>query len=207
MFKRTLAMIAGVMLLATAATDSRAAGLTLDAGLQAEASPFLTIDPFALSDPFDPLSGVGGLVTNFGLFEFSNASAAGDLVSISETLDLLTFTSIFSLEVSDNSGTVSKLTGTNEDLIFMEDTSGDDLIEILFSVTGGSLSTAPFVLASITGEFGSDPFGTSGTSTLFALGDPAKITLTNVSQIPLPAGMVLLLTALGGLVLVRRRTA
>ncbi len=202
MFKRTLAMIAGVVLLTTVvATDSRAAGLVLDPDLQAEAAPFLTISPF------DVLTGEGGAVTNFGGFEFTNSSATDDLVRITETLDFITLTNVFSLEVSDNSGATTKLSGSEEDSIFMESTSGDDLIEILFSVSGSSLTSAPFVLASLTGEFGSDPLGANGVSTLFPSGAAANLTLTAVNQVPLPAGILLLLSALGSLVLVRRPTA
>ncbi|MEM9060549.1 MAG: VPLPA-CTERM sorting domain-containing protein [Pseudomonadota bacterium] len=195
MFKRTLAMIAGVVLLATGATDSRAAGLTLDPTLIVDATPFATVQAA------DILAGTdGSAIDLFGAFTAGGTSDAGDNVTVTNG------TGSFTLSVTDSVFS-DLLTGTEQDSIFMEDAVGDDLIEVLFSRDSGSLTSAAFVLASITGEFGSDPLGASGPSTLpFGLGVPASITLTAVNQIPLPAGIVLLLTALGGLVLVRRRT-
>ena len=201
MLKRVFTAIAGVALLAAAgATDSRAAGLG-DIGntlILETGDPLVTVVAGSSTG-----TGNGSVIDIFGTFFAGGTSEDGDGVDINNAgLSL----SLLVTETELPFGT--QLIGEEEDSAYTEDTNGDDLIEILFSLTGGSLSTAPFVLASITGEFGSDPFGTSGPSTLTAIfGNPAKITLTNVSQIPLPAGMVLLLSALGGLVLVRRRTA
>lgn len=117
MFKRTIAMIAGVLLLATGATESRAAGLTLDPTLVVDGSPFATVQAE------DILAGTdGGAVDFFGAFFAGGTSDAGNDVIIENT------SGIFTLTVTDSALT-DLLTGTEQDSVFMEDTTGEDLIE------------------------------------------------------------------------------
>ncbi len=82
-------------------------------------------------------------------------------------------------------------------------------IDILFEITSNSFNdiSGTHVLASIThaddlAPAGSEIFSRSMSEDLFA-----SIALTSVAPIPLPMGIVLLLSSLGGLILVRRRTA
>ena len=103
-----------------------------------------------------------------------------------------------------------------DDFGFNEVLSGDlvalgfmtDTIELLMNVTGGSAvgSFGPQVLLTISfNGLGADPFAAFvDDGQTFA----ASLTVENVvdsNVIPLPAGLPLLLTALGGLVVVRRR--
>jgi hypothetical protein len=87
---------------------------------------------------------------------------------------------------------------------FIDNASGDDVIELLFELPSGSASTAfgPLALARMFGQFGSDPFGAG-------FGDfvtPVEASMTlNPVVIPLPAGGALLLTGLGALAGLRRR--
>lgn len=79
-------------------------------------------------------------------------------------------------------------------------------IDILFSINSNSLGiSGSHILASIThaddfAAAGSDIFSRSISTDSFA-----SIALTSVAPIPLPAGMLLLLSALGGFILVRLR--
>ncbi len=81
-------------------------------------------------------------------------------------------------------------------------------IDILFSIGFNSLGiSGSHILASITHA---DDFALAGSdifSRPMSTDVSASIALTSVAPIPLPAGMLLLLTALGSLILVRRRTA
>ncbi|MEM1159560.1 MAG: VPLPA-CTERM sorting domain-containing protein [Pseudomonadota bacterium] len=202
MFKRIFATITGAALLTSVAvTDSRAAGLDL-AAQNLKAGD-------VLFDPIDPIT-----VSNLGLFEASGTASTGDAVSVVQTA-----TGGFELDVGPLVG-AAKIeggsTGTDgTDFATMENGT-TDLIEILFTLTtnDASLTGETLVLASLVGDF----FGTAtdpitglplSFNALTDVGffDTAKLTLTEVKVIPLPAGMVLLLTALGGLILVRRRNA
>lgn len=196
MFKRTIAMMAGVLLLATGATESRAAGLDLNSlGFEAGAQLFAPIDPVN--------------VVNLGLFTVDGNASTGDLVTINQTA------TGFDLTIGPFGGAnkiFGSSTGTAGTDFATMDGATSDLIEILFSLStnDGSLTTSSLVLASLTGDFFStDPISGLPINALtdFGFFGSGALTLTAVNQVPLPAGIVLLLTALGGLVLVRRRSA
>ncbi|MGD1925942.1 MAG: VPLPA-CTERM sorting domain-containing protein [Paracoccaceae bacterium] len=199
--KRMITALAGLTLLFGGTSESTAAGISLADGLERG-------DVLATGAPFDLFTNPNGgqLFELLPGFITGGAETAVGTATVSEQFDG-SFSFVFGAF-----SLVGATDGTTDTQVFMEDTTslaGDkDLIEFLFTLSfnDGSLTTSNLVLASFVGEFGTDPLRQSGPSTL---GTPAtgaaSFSLTAVNQVPLPAGIVLLLTALGGLVLVRRR--
>ncbi len=89
-------------------------------------------------------------------------------------------------------------TGFDTDLI-------EFLVEIDPALTVGIIAIyGPFVLVSITGMFGDDPFATLAAT---PEGIRGVLTVTDLAAIPVPAAFPLLAVALGGLVLAGMRRA
>ena len=81
------------------------------------------------------------------------------------------------------------------------DPLGADKIELLFGKLDGASAGAfqPLARMSLVGEFGDDPLGAGFGS--FA--DPVAVQVSELSAIPLPASLLLLLSGLGGLSAIR----
>jgi MYXO-CTERM domain-containing protein len=107
------------------------------------------------------------------------------------------------LEVFDASTGSVFLSGTLIQTGFVASIAGEDRIELLFSVTGGSAASSygPLILAFLTGEFGASAAG------MFETGfeAPSTLDLRGVSQVPAPPALGLLLVGLAGLAAVRRK--
>ena len=95
------------------------------------------------------------------------------------------------------------------------DSNGKGVLELLFGVDAASFGSTDFVLATIVfSDLMANPLDESLTTDdpFFGpipgyIGENATLTLNNINVIPLPAGVVFMLTALGGLVLICRRAA
>lgn len=207
--KAMAALSIGAFLALGSASESDALGIDLDADLR-RGNALVVLPAFdGISNP----NGAAALELFTGIF-MAGGRSDGNLVNINEatdgsfTLNVLTFDNGTSSQALFGSAD-----GSASTRVFMEDTSspfGDqDLMEFLFSISvnDNSLTNSSLVIASLLGEFGSDPFGDSGPTSLLPGGfSGAEITLTAVSQVPLPASVLLLMSAIGGLGLLRKRS-
>ncbi|WP_372922978.1 hypothetical protein [Roseovarius sp.] len=108
-----------------------------------------------------------------------------------------TFTS-GAMSITD--GGAGWLSGTLIDLAVASDAAGDDTITMLFDDIAGTASGefGEFVVAELTGEFGATPFGSTAPMAFGVSGTATFSGATStVAPIPLPAGIVLLASALG----------
>lgn len=157
-----------------------------DLGLVAGAGFPNTFDGTLQQIPFVGLSFDNGVPAPFG--------------QSSVSIIQIPFSTDFSLLLSEPD--LDVLTGSSTAI-----ESDDNSIEILFNALAVGLVdgyTGGFVLASLVesngGSLAFDPFDPMNVPPV-----SATLTLTNVAPIPLPAGIILLLTALGGLVVLRRK--
>lgn len=171
---------------------------------------FLSVDSvgaatLGLSVKDDPEVSASGLALNFpGLLDFSLTASGGNSTAPAAASGLeVALTAAFQSDGSStgsgalNVGSVSTglfLSGVLITSGFVIDAAGEDRIELLYSIVGGSASSdfGPQVLAVARGEFG------SSVSDLFVTGfsAPASVSINpTTTPIPVPASLPLIATA------------
>jgi len=189
---KTRLLAAAVVLCASAATTHAA---TLSS---------VSVTGPSIDGPFDMVNffgffGSGTVTGNTATTPVADSLATGISGSIASDN---TFTS-GSMTVTD--GGAGWLSGTLIDLAVASDPAGDDTITMLFDDIAGTAGAefGDFVVAELTGEFGATPFGFTAPMSTFGVSGSATFSgaTSAVAPIPLPAGIVLLASALGLLAL------
>ncbi|WP_193141272.1 MULTISPECIES: VPLPA-CTERM sorting domain-containing protein [unclassified Meridianimarinicoccus] len=177
-------------------------------GAQASALPGITVSPSPQvdADPADMANFFGFSV--FGLVSGNTAATPVTTgLSLFVAADIAPDGSFTSGDLAVADGAAAWLNGSLSQIAFTENTAGDDTIELLFTTLNGAAAGEFGNLSVLTlmGEFGPTPFAASAPLATSGVFGTAQLNPASSAAIPLPAGAVLLLGALGALGLAARR--